>query len=442
MASFDQHSALIPLYRQLVVSTLLALVAILAYFILPEHRDRILPDLVGSEYHLFFDGQSGGQTKAEWIDKSSFKFTCTVANEGLPAPYCGMSINIGKSPTGKDYASHQRIEIKVDYQGGNQRLRLSMHNFNPANSALNNREILKGLDVTFLANETASPITIHNYGWREPDNRNRNKNPLSWLNTESPENLLDIGIDLAPPIAVGEHLIQIEYIDLYGKLLSAEAWYLGVALIWLLFNLLLFARHLIIQAQRIRNDSQRLSTLVNYSHDLQQESQHYKWLSHTDQLTNALNRNGFATAMSQQNPDGKMKSNTSLLIIDLDNFKRINDTLGHDTGDMVLRETAQIIQKNIRVSDKFVRWGGEEFILLCDATNVKQALLIAEKIRVSIEAAKMTHNDGNISITASIGIGVAKSDENFDDLFQRTDQALYRAKNMGRNCVALSESDR
>lgn len=217
-------------------------------------------------------------------------------------------------------------------------MRLSMHNFNPANSALNNREILKGLDVTFLANETASPITIHNYGWREHDNRNRN--PLSWLNNESPENLLDIGIDLAPPITAGEHLIQIEYIDLYGKLLSAEAWYLGVALI------------------------------------------------------------------------------------------------------MVLRETAQIIQKNIRVSDKFVRWGGEEFILLCDATNVKQALLIAEKIRVSIEAAKMTHNDGNISITASIGIGVAKSDENFDDLFQRTDQALYRAKNMGRNCVALSESDR
>ena len=222
-------------------------------------------------------------------------------------------------------------------------------------------------------------------------------------------------------------------------MLSAEAWYLGVALLWLIVNLLLISRHLIVQAQRIRNDSKRLSTLVNYSHDLQQESQHYKWLSHTDQLTGALNRNGFVTAMNQHAPDGNMQRNTALLIIDLDNFKRINDELGHDAGDKVLREIAQVIQKNIRIADRFVRWGGEEFILLCDETNVQQALLIGEKIRVSVEMTTTQYNEDRISVTVSIGIGVTSAEENFDDLFQRTDQALYRAKHMGRNCVVLSE---
>lgn len=439
MTSFEQHSALIPLYRQLVVSTLVALLAVLAYFILPEHRDRILPDLIQGEYHLFFDGQNGGQTQAEWIDKNKFHFKCLTVSDGLPAAYCGLSINVGKTPTGKDYAQYQRLEIQVHYQGDNERLRLRMHNFNPATPAHNNRETLKGLDVTFWATETSKPLVIHNYGWKESDERKHNKNPFAWYQSEPPENLLDIGIDLTPPIAAGEHRIQIEYIDLYGKLLSAEAWYLGVALLWLIVNLLLISRHLIVQAQRIRNDSKRLSTLVNYSHDLQQESQHYKWLSHTDQLTGALNRNGFVTAMNQHAPDGNMQRNTALLIIDLDNFKRINDELGHDAGDKVLREIAQVIQKNIRIADRFVRWGGEEFILLCDETNVQQALLIGEKIRVSVEMTTTQYNEDRISVTVSIGIGVTSAEENFDDLFQRTDQALYRAKHMGRNCVVLSE---
>ena len=130
----------------------------------------------------------------------------------------------------------------------------------------------------------------------------------------------------------------------------------------------------------------------------------------------------------------------AILFIDIDHFKRINDSYGHDAGDVVLRETAKIIHNNTRAADRFVRWGGEEFVLYCENTNPQQALLIAEKIRLSIESANILYNSAAIPITTSVGIGVALASEDFDHLFKRTDQALYKAKNMGRNCIVLSDT--
>src|SRR5690606_27971184 len=117
-------------------------------------------------------------------------------------------------------------------------------------------------------------------------------------------------------------------------------------------------------------------------------------------------------------------------IIDLDHFKRINDRYGHDAGDMVLREAAKIIQSNTRAGDPLVRWGGEEFVLICENVSVQQALLIAEKIRAAVEELIISHEDKTIAVTVSIGIGVVESQEQFENLFRRTDKALYRAKQL------------
>ena len=413
---------LVPLYRMLIISTVLALVAVLAYFVLPEQKLRIIPKL-GNDAHLFFDGQKGGTTQAEWINQKTFHFKCIAIPSNLDTPYCGLSINFHQLDNGRDYSNYQHMEIKVHYAGNNHRLRLKMHNFKPAQSEGNTKETMQGLEVGFLATDTEGTLQIDNHGWAEFENGST----------------VDIGIDLIPPIAPGTHEIRLEYVDISGKLLKAETWYLGVAILWLMSNLFFITRHLMLQARRIRNDSQRLSTLVHYSDDLQQESEHYKILSTTDPLTGALNRNGFAQEMSQRSPTGKLKANTTLMIIDLDHFKKVNDGYGHDAGDAVLRETGQIIQKNTRSSDRFIRWGGEEFILFCESTNTQQALLIAEKVRASIETMTIDYQGNSIPVTASIGIGVAKHDENFDDLFKRSDEALYKAKHMGRNCIVLAE---
>lgn len=417
------QSSLILLYRTLFLTTVLALVAILAYFTLPEQKVRILPAF-DNESHLFFDGQKGGPTMAKWINQQAFHFTCTATAPVTETPYCGLSINFHKFENGIDYSDYQHIELKIRYQGDNHRLRLKMHNFKPAHANGDTQETLQGLEVSILASDANKLLVIDNRGW----------------GNFSHGSTVDIGIDLVPPIAPGVHELQLEHMEIHGKLFKAESWYLGVALLWLLSNLFFITRHLMQQERRIRNDSQRLSALALYSNDLQQESQHYKLLSNTDPLTGALNRNGFAADMGQRSPIGKMESNTALMIIDIDHFKRINDRFGHDAGDLVLCETAKIIRKNIRVTDKFVRWGGEEFVLYCENTNPQQALLIAEKIRLSIESADILYNSVAIPITVSMGIGVAVVREDFDHLFKRSDQALYKAKHMGRNCVVLADA--
>jgi diguanylate cyclase (GGDEF)-like protein len=306
---------------------------------------------------------------------------------------------------------------------------MKMHSFNPANRKGDNRETLKGLDVSFTREETLAPIALDDFAWIASESSQFN------------DNTIDVVIDLVPPIAAGEHTIQLEYADLYSQLLPAGTWYLGVVIFWLSSNLLFITRHLMLQERRIRNDSKRLSTLVHFSDDLQQESQRYKLLSNTDPLTSALNRNGFANQISQRAPNQMLVRNTTIMVIDLDNFKRINDNYGHEIGDTVLREAAQAIHKNTRASDLFVRWGGEEFILFCEATNAQHALLIAEKIRATVETMNIQHDEKRISITLSIGIGVVETPEHFEKLFRRADQALYRAKHLGRNCVVLSEPE-
>jgi len=126
-------------------------------------------------------------------------------------------------------------------------------------------------------------------------------------------------------------------------------------------------------------------------------------------------------------------------MIDIDHFKRINDTFGHDAGDAVLREIASVIQKNIRGTDKLVRWGGEEFMLFCKETGAQQTLLVAEKIRSAIETMEIQYHKNMIPVTASLGAGATHDNEDFDALFLRCDQALYKAKRLGRNCVVLDE---
>jgi diguanylate cyclase (GGDEF)-like protein len=434
--SAAQHSSLIPLYRLLFTSTLLALAAVFAYAILPEQATPVLPD-PGTETHLFFDQQNGGTTRAEWVDKARYSFKCIAAATSIATPYCGMNIHFGQAHSNKDFLHYQRMELKIHYRGDTQRLRLKMYSFRPAQLNEKYRETMTGQEFSILSSETHNLITINNYGV--------DINPRSVANAaqgtaSTAYNTFDISMDLVPPIAPGEQFIQLESITIYNALLPADTWYLAVAVLWLASNLLFIVRHLILQERRIRNDTQRLTSLAHYSEDLIQESEHYKMLSHTDALTHALNRHGFATEMSVRSPTGKVAPNTTLLIIDLDHFKNINDSWGHDTGDVVLCETAQTIRKMTRTDDRLVRWGGEEFLLYCDNSNTQQALLIAEKIRAAIAAQPMQFNGNSIRVTVSIGVGVTTKEEDFDYLFKRSDQALYKAKSLGRNCIVLSDA--
>ncbi|MGM0593335.1 MAG: GGDEF domain-containing protein [Pseudomonadota bacterium] len=126
----------------------------------------------------------------------------------------------------------------------------------------------------------------------------------------------------------------------------------------------------------------------------------------------------------------------SMLVVDLDHFKQINDSYGHSAGDCVLRETARHIKNALRTTDHVFRYGGEEFVILLPATESSGAQIVAERIRAAI-AAEPCHCDGSaINVTASIGYAEIEQSDNRHTLFDKADKALYQAKDGGRNRIA------
>ena len=119
-----------------------------------------------------------------------------------------------------------------------------------------------------------------------------------------------------------------------------------------------------------------------------------------------------------------------ILILDIDHFKKVNDTLGHDEGDKVLKQTAQLLSRLTYSNDTLIRWGGEEFIVVALAVDEQRLIQLCEKLRKHIEQ----ENYGNSGkMTVSIGATLFKDKDNQDTLISRADKALYKAKENGRN---------
>jgi diguanylate cyclase (GGDEF)-like protein len=122
----------------------------------------------------------------------------------------------------------------------------------------------------------------------------------------------------------------------------------------------------------------------------------------------------------------------------LDNFKAVNDTLGHFNGDLVLKQIANILKNNTREMDILGRWGGEEFMIILPYTSKDEARRLAERLRLIIEGTPINLEDNTINITASFGIASLPEDtDNLDDLYKIADQRLYKAKNLGKNLVVF-----
>jgi diguanylate cyclase (GGDEF)-like protein len=132
----------------------------------------------------------------------------------------------------------------------------------------------------------------------------------------------------------------------------------------------------------------------------------------------------------------------TLLMADLDHFKKVNDTMGHLAGDYVLRETAELLKKSLRKSDVAVRYGGEEFAVLLPETPQEGAFILAERLREKLASSCFKYNEQAIYVTMSIGIAAhsPETDSSNADLIKKADTALYRAKEDGRNrCCHFSD---
>lgn len=160
--------------------------------------------------------------------------------------------------------------------------------------------------------------------------------------------------------------------------------------------------------------------------------------AHTDGLTKCYNKMFFNNQLELEVKKCKVTGKPlSLIIFDLDHFKKLNDNYGHDAGDYVLKEKARLIRENgIRQGDVFARYGGEEFCILLPNTNLKQGFEIAERLRKLVEKHEFIYDGKRLPVTASIGVADYRQGvENGTDLFKRADSSVYKSKEGGRNQV-------
>lgn len=170
---------------------------------------------------------------------------------------------------------------------------------------------------------------------------------------------------------------------------------------------------------------------------LQAANTELAWMASTDSLTGAANRRRLLEALDIET--GRAKRNglpVSLLALDIDHFKQVNDTWGHQVGDQVLRDLVLNVKKTMRPHDILGRIGGEEFMVLLPDTPIAAAATLAERIRKQVEGMVVTHLQGALSITVSIGVAeFGKDGEAADQVIKAADDRLYRAKHEGRNRV-------
>ena len=157
-------------------------------------------------------------------------------------------------------------------------------------------------------------------------------------------------------------------------------------------------------------------------------------LSSSDPLTSLYNRRKINEILKAEvSKANRYKTNLSLILFDIDDFKNINDSYGHEIGDNVLKVLSQHVQEQLRGTDSVARWGGEEFIVVAPMLSKKEAVMLAEKLRANIEAIRCDVFDG---FTCSFGVATLwECDNNIEQLIKRADSAMYDAKAKGKNCV-------
>lgn len=194
-------------------------------------------------------------------------------------------------------------------------------------------------------------------------------------------------------------------------------------------------RYLSCDAVPIYNHNKELVAVIETLHDLTERKKMEEALTRlatTDTLTGICNRGKIEESLRQEMArSARYGSPLTILLFDLDFFKKVNDTFGHSIGDQVLKEVAATVGKHIRETDTLGRWGGEEFMVLCPGIVAQDAVAIAEKLRQRVEELP-------IGVTISCGIAGCLPGESMDGLINRADKALYAAKHSGRNLVRLA----
>jgi diguanylate cyclase (GGDEF)-like protein len=421
----------------LLIGLLLTFLALVAHRFLPERRLALDIARPGADFFLMQSGE-GAPVQIEWVDKSRLHYTCAFAVQAANQT-CSFTYLLSPPSVehGIDLSRYQTLNLAVRYAGKARYVRVSIRNFDPRFSRAADGNSSKFNSVNLSPKELAQPLSIGLSELTVPEWwLGQYDLPRSYSHPDV-TNATALSIDLLGDLSNTRHDIQIDKVEFSGAWITAEHWYLGILSLWMLLAATYGLANWLRLRRQHREQDQKIHDLVGTNAKLQNEKEKYQKLSTLDGLTNVLNRHGIEQFVDSLRITGVP---ASVIVIDLDHFKRVNDQRGHYAGDRVLKTVGEILRSHTRNTDGLGRWGGEEFVLVCPGASLARAADLAEKLRHRIMETNFIPEDP-LALTASFGVAAAHADQTFEDAFRQADQALYLAKSRGRNCVVAATED-
>ncbi len=413
----------------LLLGILLTLLAVLAHRFFPERRLTI-DSSKGANFFLVEPG-NGLPAELQWIDQAKFHYACRVP-EATTMQGCGFAYMLAPvvASQGVDLSGFRTLKLAIRYTGNAQYLRVAIRNFDSRFSKIEDLNSPKFNFVNIPTKDLAQPIAISLREFAVAEWWTTAYNLPREYSHPDLTNATVLNIDLQGELGGTQHDIQIEKLEFEGDWISAESWYLGILCAWMILGTGYGISQLLMMRRAHRAQRQQIA-------DLELEKDMYQTLATHDGLTNVLNRHGIGQFIAAL---GITRVSASVIVIDIDHFKSINDERGHHAGDRVLRTMGDILAASSRNTDAVGRWGGEEFVLVCPGASLADASDLAEKLRHRIMQTNFIP-ENPLHITASFGVAASSADQGFEDAFRQADQALYLAKNRGRNCVVAAGDD-
>lgn len=229
--------------------------------------------------------------------------------------------------------------------------------------------------------------------------------------------ILEKSLIATDPRLINEFMSEGAVVSFNPDVNYQKYWYVAIAVILIVLILIWWNRYLNKLNAKLTESQSKLELL-----------------SVTDPLTKVFNRLKMDEVFNHEiENSSRYHAPLSVIMLDIDYFKKINDDFGHNVGDEILKKIAQLIKSSLRANDFLGRWGGEEFLVVCPSTNLAEALMVAEKLRAVMVNTPFSPLE---KVTASFGVAEWNNGESHDSLISRADAALYRSKNAGRNRVS------
>lgn len=424
-------------------AVLLSILVLASHPLLPKHR--LLITQSQGDFDLVFTNLPDGSPAGKWTGTNKRQIACLYPENFEDSKYyCSWNRRFGWETGGVDLSKFQTINIKITYVGSATKLRLFARNYNPAYSTMSDFNSTKYNAVIIPVSDLKEEISLDIKEFSVAEWwLLLYKIPRPYAVAEL-NNVVTMGIDFSFPMTSGLHQVTVEKIELVGDWIPRSTWYLAILSLWL-FGIFAYQLNQIRLARKqLDEDTKIIHNLNNDNQYLQAETSKFRRLSTVDPLTQTYNRfgidqvvNALISARANLTMQGEMPL-FCLILLDIDYFKNVNDSFGHDAGDTVLQSVSNTIQEELRSYDYLGRWGGEEFLIILPRTQMYVAFDMAEMLRVKLASKSISLPTTSLQLTASFGV-TSCLDGDYATAFKRVDEALYKAKRSGRNQTIIAE---